>query len=702
MTQIARVQLPDGRVARLEVPDGATPEQIESFVFNNINKPQSAAARDTAKFEEKIRSETAPGALARVGRGFMDVGQGVKQGYLRVKDLLTAPSFTDLITGTRESDRYTREVDDEIARYERGRGPDAGIDWMRLGGNIAATAPAMLVPGGAAASLPVRMLSGAAGGGAASAAMFTPEGESKAGQIALGTLFGGAAPAGFEVVKRAAAPVVRKVSELVRGPAAQNLPALAGEIEIKLQAQGVDWNKLTQTVKDSLLKDAQGALAAGGTLDDAMLKNKALIESVGATPTRASVTRAPRDWQTEKNLRGIQGVGDEIVTREQENARAMVDYLGRLRTQSGGKTSTAVETGESAVGAIRAADKAKEKVVDDLYAAYRSSGAKDALVPETKLTEALTKIIDEVGLDNVPPAVQARLKNFGFLGGERTRNLTVMEADTFNKLLNANRPAAGGGVKAVGMLQSALNKSLLDVPLENKAGAEALIKARAAASQRFTEQEAGSGIAAAIDDVHPDKFVQRFIVSAPARDMKATLAELAKTPQGAQSIADIKGHVLDSLLLKATGRTNIDDVAGSAFSGAKFGKALDAIEPEKLHALFKPAELESLRTLQKASKLLTEEVAFSDVNYSKTTSALANLFLKIGNTPLLGKLVSPIIGTAKVGMDWVKDATARKQVAEALVGSATRAAERPKLPVYPIERLAPGAAGTLAYQAGSE
>jgi hypothetical protein len=143
--------------------------------------------------------------------------------------------------------------------------------------------------------------------------------------------------------------------------------------------------------------------------------------------------------------------------------------------------------------------------------------------------------------------------------------------------------------------------------------------------------------------VHPDKFVQKFIVGADVRDLAATKAELKKTPAGQQAMKDVKGHILDSLLLKATGATSVDDVAGKAFSGVRFGKALDSIEPEKLHMLFTPDEIGQLRTLQKASKYLTEEVPFSDVNHSKTTAALANLMLKIGNTPA-ARRISPSSG----------------------------------------------------------
>jgi hypothetical protein len=87
------------------------------------------------------------------------------------------------------------------------------------------------------------------------------------------------------------------------------------------------------------------------------------------------------------------------------------------------------------------------------------------------------------------------------------------------------------------------------------------------------------------------------------------------------------------------------------------------------------------------------------VNHSKTTAALANVILKLGNTPLLGQLVSPIIGTAKIGMDWVNNANLRKQVAEALVASAGKEGAAKRLPVYAAERFLP-AAGAGAAQEG--
>lgn len=684
---IARVQMPDGRIARVEVPEGTTPQQAEAFVFEQMN------AKDMTRPEK-------PTPIERLGRGFEDVRQGLVQGGLMLKDL---------VTGGDSSNAYTREKSAELDLYEKGRGPDAGIDWLRLGGNILGTAPAIAIPGGGAASLPVRMLSGAGQGAASSAALFTPDGESKGSQIAIGTLVGGAVPAAFDGVRRGVSTVADKVSARVKpqvNVSVQNSP-LAGEIKLMLEQRGLDWNKLTSAVQTSLLSDAENAMRVGGKLDPEALARKATIESVGAKPTVAAVTRDPKAWQTEQNLRGITGVGEPIVKRAQENAQAMVDNLATLGSKTGGRAKTAYEAGESAIRAIKAQDAAKDDAVSELYDAFRQSGQQHAKVPHEKLTVALGRVIDEQGIEALPPAVVNRLKEFGYLDSKMTRQLTIGEADKFNRFLNTWNPGRGPEARAIGIVKNALQQSMLDI--QDAGGKDAVLamtKARTAAAQRFAEADASKGISAALDDVSPDNFVKKFVFDADVKDVRNTLAELRKTAGGNQAIADTKGHLLDNLLLKATGATNVDDAltGGRPFSGAAFGKALDSISPEKLAVLFNGEELQALRTLQKASKYLTTEVPFSDVNHSKTTAALANLLQKIGSTPMLGQLVSPIIGAGKIGLDWVKDANARKQVAEILVGSAGKAAEKaPRVLPNPsmLEKLLPATAG-VASAGGNE
>src|SRR5581483_10821155 len=644
---VARVQLPDGRVAKLDVPEGTTPQQVEAFVFEQLNRKAPQAQIE------------APNALERLGRGFEDVRSGVKQlgTMIGEKAASLAMGEKQVNPDISQNVEDTKQGTEDLALYNRGRGPDAGMDWMRLAGNVLATAPVAAV-GGGAASLGARAAVGAGQGAADSAAMFTPENESKLKQTLIGAGFGAAMPVVLQGVKLAYTGAKDKLAQFSMDPAKNPAlrQALSQDVQVALQSKGIDFGKLTQTVRDGLVDEAAAAMQAGGKLDADALARKTTIEAVGAKPTRAAVTRSPEDWRFEQNTRGLDnGIGAPIARRAQDNAQAMTDYLGKLRAGTGGQASTALAAGESAVGALKSGDQAKERAVDELYKAFRATGAQDARVPAARIADELGKVADEIGSENIPAAVQSRLKEFGLLGAKQTKLLTVNEADKLNRLLNNNNPGNGPGALAVGRLKSALNQALLDVEPSGQQGVEALKTARAAAAQRFAEQDASKGISAAVDDVAPDRFVQKFILGAPARELAATKSELMKTPAGQQALKDVKGHVIDSLLLKSTGATSLDDLATRfgtpdlRFSGRAFGKALDAIEPEKLHMLFTPDEIGQLRTLQKASKYVTEEVPFSDVNHSNTTAALANLLLTAGKYASGAVAQFPIIGKMAIG-----------------------------------------------------
>jgi len=664
----------------------------------------------------------APSRVVRLGRGIADVTEGIQQGAMRLRDLTesgpakvmrylpgSGPAImaARAIAGDTNEADFTRQKTEEINQYEAGRRagaqtlsglvtgqqPDPGIDWLRMGGNVAATLPLAMIPGGGAATMGTRIASGAAQGALAGGATFTPEGQSKAFQVTLGAGLGALAPVVVKGIQQGYQKAVEGM--LGTSPGQLNVQTIEAQIQGALQRQGVDWGKLTQDVKNGLIADAQKALNMGGDLPEQALANRATIESVGAQPTRAMVTRVPKDWQTEKNLRGVTGVGEPLAERDQTNARAMVDYLQRLRQGTGGTADTAYAAGESAIKAVRGQDAARKAVVDDLYEAFRASGAETSTVQPQRIADALGKVADEIGTENIPPAVLSRLKSFGMAGGSQTKLLTVGEADKLNRLLNNNNPGNGPASLAIRRLKSALDEALMEVP---DGGIEALKTARAAAAERFAAQRSGAGVTAAIDDVAPDKFVQRFVIGADVRDLRALKSELLKSADGQQAMKDVKGHVLDTLLLRASNSSSVDDLAFKAannnlqFSGQVFGKVLDGIPPEKLHILFSPDELGALRTLQKASKLMTSDVPFSDVNYSKTAAALANLLQRIGQTPVIGQMVSPLIGAGKIGADWVKSAAERKAVAEALLGSAAQGGTRALPAPGAVGQVAPGAA----------
>jgi hypothetical protein len=211
-----------------------------------------------------------PPILARIGRGMMDIAQGSKQLYLKGKDA---------ITGDNEAEDYTRHVDEEVALYEKGRGEKAGIDWWRIGGNVAATLPVALLPGAASAGVAVRTGAGALQGATASALNFTPEGESKMDQVVTGAIAGGALP---NVLAGASIVIKPKVRPEVQQLLNEGITPTPGQIIGGKVAVAED--KLTSLpLLGDLIKSGQRR----GINELNVASYQRALEPIGATPSGA-------------------------------------------------------------------------------------------------------------------------------------------------------------------------------------------------------------------------------------------------------------------------------------------------------------------------------------------------------------------------------------------------------------------------------
>lgn len=129
---IARVQMPDGRIARLEVPEGTQPQDVESFALEHA--ANLASADPTGSFGQNV--------AAGMGRVLNRVGQGVRQMGAQAMDAIVP-------TGTLRPTR-TQAVQaeiDESAELDKPLMQSAGGKVGDLLGNVAMTVPALAVPG---------------------------------------------------------------------------------------------------------------------------------------------------------------------------------------------------------------------------------------------------------------------------------------------------------------------------------------------------------------------------------------------------------------------------------------------------------------------------------------------------------------------------------------------------------------------------
>lgn len=241
---VARFQMPDGRVARFEVPEGTTPEQAQAMIEAQLGattKPKMPALSATERFGMGVADPIHGGAQLLTKM----LPDGVVQAGNRANNWLA--DKTGLVARLPEGgiDEAVRQRE---ADYNQ-RKPE-GMDWARLAGNIAS--PTNIALGAAAApakaaSLGVKMAAGAGAGAAGSVLAPVTEGDdfakAKLQQAMIGGAFGGAAPAAVSGLSRVVSPkastdagVALLKESGVKPTVGQTLGGWAGRAEEKMQS----------------------------------------------------------------------------------------------------------------------------------------------------------------------------------------------------------------------------------------------------------------------------------------------------------------------------------------------------------------------------------------------------------------------------------------------------------------------------------
>lgn len=591
------------------------------------------ALGDVQQPTPQVRPER-PSPLVRFGRGFADYTQGIEQ-------------IARQATGS-DPELFTREKTQELQNYEAGRGPDAGIDIMRIVGNAVAAAPTMAIPGAAAPTIRARLLAGAAGGAAGSGLQFMPEGESRIPPTmlgaGLGAAVGAAAPYAVEGIKRGARAVWERLAgQKVSQRAFDIADDAISKAEVNATAidandRGLSWNMF----RKEIAAEVDDALKAGTALTDEQVQRLVEMRAVGANPMKANITRTPEDWATMENLRGMPKTGAPINRRIVDNANALVRYTEAFRNGLGGKASTAYEAGSSVLEAVQKKSAEMQREVGDLYKQIRVSTGNALGLQPNKMISVIDEISDDAAADPLVDSVRRRLRRFELIDKEGVptgKAISVKDAEELRKWIGGLSSKEPAVKRLKSMVIDALDDDVIDT-----AGQDSFKTARDAARKRFQEFEQGVLGKAVNNELSPDDFVKKHVMSAKVDDLRAMKKTLTsgtgeQMQRGTQAWNDARGFVVTDLLMKATGATSPEDVAGRMFSGAKFKRALDALGTEKKAILFSPEEMAALRTLVRASENLTTSVPASAWNTSRSGSIvieyLSNAMSKI---PMLASM----------------------------------------------------------------
>jgi hypothetical protein len=501
----------------------------------------------------------------------------------------------------------------------------------RLAGGMAS--PINLVMGARAAEPAItagqRALQGAGIGAVGGATTPVEVGESgkywgqKGAQTAIGA-------AGGAVLAPVLGAVGDRVMAKMNGKALD--PALAAKnadqiIESALKDSGQSVDDLPAGRIEALRKQAADSLKSGKQLDIAAALRKGDFEAEGIDPLMGWITRDPKQWAEEQNVRGVTGVGEPVTERiATGNAK-----LTKAVTQYGANAQEVPVASQTLADALRTYDTGKSADVTAAYTAARQSSGKDLDVPLEGLAQEYAKTLDTFG-DKVPKALQAKFAALGLDPANPSNQKKVFTFESADKLLKDINSHVGVDKPtdtALGQLRAAVKGAVTSADAEGGPFAPAVKLAAA----RFKQLDEIPALDAASTGKVDDTFVQKYVLNSRNTPQVQRLAALLKE-QAPEAFQETRQQIGAELARKAFG----ENVSGDKLMAQEsYNRALRNIGTGKLEAFFEPDEIEQMKRLGRLGANVVSPPAGSASNYSSTSSALANLLRKGAKIPVAGQ-----------------------------------------------------------------
>lgn len=711
---IARFQLPDGRVARFEVPEGTSPEQAQAMMSEAMS-PKGMAVDQTNPSQLKGSSVggVAMGLRDPVDAGAQMLRRLVPEGLGNAIDAI-GNKAADMgfpvarSTGVQGVDQIAANANQEYEQSRQMAGRD-GIDLARIGGNIANPINRIVPMGGAASTAGVAARAGAQG---AVSGLFSPvsEGqnfwETKAQQAGVGALAGAV---GGAAIDKLAQGIGNVWAQIRRSPAMAQLsgkPAQQGAAELVGEAarrSGVDLSQIPEQIKLHIVAEADKALQTGKMPDMAAVLRQAEGKAVlgdDAALTLGQATRDPQLFTRDIDLRGISGAGKPIADRLNLQNQRLIEKVGSLGAKG---APDAYDAGSAGLKSLKAYDEKLSAGVREAYTKFRGATGATVDVPMEPLAQRLGEVVEKYGEANVPAAVRAQLGSYGLGGMKQTKVFDLLEADKLIKTINANMdPMKGPEMAALGELRSGLNDAikLAAEKGDQAAGpaADLLKTALKTASERFSLHEKLPALADAVKNPKAqERFVRDYVTSKSASVDTVNL--LAKTLDP-NAMDAVRRNVLADVLEKAApGAGRGSDAAG--FSQAGYNNALDAIGERKLATIFGADGAAKLRQIGRVAEWAQKQPKGSAVNNSNSGAAVMNLLQGLAgksDSTVLNKLSGlPMVNIARDSLGKALDeAAVSKSLAAQIPKASPKLSEAEVNALRAYLPLVGGAAGVTA------
>ncbi len=663
---IAKVQLSDGRIAKIEVPEGTSEQDVMEYV-KALESQQSLGRLSNMKTEIGGRPRTQD-AMQKERQALINQINANLSGFDKFL-IGTGRGFTNVARGlgvAEQEDEITKQAFKQLA----------ADSWAAQGGEILGEAAAFL----AAAPLFGAGLTARAG------ASLIPAARTAAGRI-LGTGALGATEGAVLAGGRGGDATDRAIAGVGAGVLAGTIEAITPGI---VRMGGALFRRLGRTPKGNLLKpdgtptpEFQQVLDQTGTsfddlakkaLDDVNSPNvnpeqasrSARFESLDIPATRGDISQDFAQQATEQRLlnQAFNESGEPLRQLKKEQSNKFVDKVSELVDSLG----VPDDAGRNIKDALSGRKELLRSEKNALYKTVAESSPELSRLPivTDDIIKALPSkdTLDDLAITSQPSVEQVKLAlaRFGIDQSDEAiellarRNiepeqLNMANFERFRKTLNnIDRADQTGASKVMtGPLRAALDAEaeLIDNAVKNVAGVdESMLNVLKQARQRVntikTEFSPQSIVGKLIDvkrdgvsEVIEASAATRKLLSqnAPIEDLEKVLFSLKKSgKQGRRAIKDLQASAVLNALENALKAPSNKTSGTQVISADQFVKSLNKLGDKKLDLLFRgsPKALNRLRNLKQTATDITPTAASMPKG---SAAVILDIISRTGNLP---------------------------------------------------------------------
>lgn len=611
---------------------------------------------------------------------FTDIGAPVVQAAEYVADGIRGAANKVLGTNL-ETDRYEKVTKGLKTASDNHntvrRANDQGLDVVRIGGNIALTAPLAAAGGtlkagqalGSAAGREFLTKNAALGG--LMGATGIHENNTERLQSMAGGALGGAIGAGVgHKLGQATGRLVERGKKVVANHSPQQATQVLRQIDKKLddllKPHGIKLSDLSDEVAQGLRRDAKKALDAGYNLNPKAVERKAVLDSLGIKGTKAQITGNAQQWQKEAELAKVDGVGDALRNKFIGDNQQLNDLLEQGIKNTNGNAVDAYSAGQTAKEALESFNDSARSNIRSLYDTARNSAGNDIVINgQGFANDTITALDSAYAASSLPSGIHKLIKDIDanpnmFTLGKSEELIKILNREYKASLQNGQPTSAS---HAIGIVRDKLNQRVDEalgglVANGGNDAAAAYTAARQAFKQHSETVERIPFLKDVIKGVEPDKLFQKHVLSGNVEPLKETVKVLNDV--NPQAVYNLKQQVLQHIADKAVG-------LNGQFSPAAMDKSLKALTDRKLAVLFSQKELQHIKDIGRAGHYLVTQPAHSYVNNSNTAAGLMNYF---------GRMMQHVGGVGR-HVPWINEAVVapignaaqRVQASSALKGS---------------------------------